>query len=75
MHVYLFVLGFFFFFTVTRHFDWTVKPVNQFSRQVNCAISCLVYSPYVCTCDNPLAEAHGLSSRTDARTTHYVTLT
>ena len=25
--VYLFVLG---------HFDWTVKPVNQFSRQVNC---------------------------------------
>ena len=35
-HVYLFVLGF--FFTVICHFDWTVKPVNQFSRQVNCGI-------------------------------------
>ena len=35
-HVYLFVLGF--FFTVICHFDWTVKPVNQISRQVNYGI-------------------------------------
>ena len=32
----------------------------------NIAISCLVYGSCVCTGDNPLAEARGLSSRTDA---------
>ena len=26
---------FFFFFFTVMHFDWTVKPVNQFSSQVN----------------------------------------
>ena len=31
-HVYLFVLV---FFSPLCHFGWTVKPVNQFSRQVN----------------------------------------
>ena len=36
IEVYLFVLGF--FFTVICLFDWTVKPVNQFSRQVNFGI-------------------------------------
>ena len=30
--MYLFVLG---FFSTLCHFDWTVKPVSQFSRQVN----------------------------------------
>ena len=31
--MYLFVLG---FFSTLCHFDWTVNPVNQFSRRVNC---------------------------------------
>ena len=31
-HLYLFVLG---FFSPLCHFDWTVKPVHQFSREVN----------------------------------------
>ena len=32
------------------------------------AISKLEYGPSVCTGDNPLADARGLSSRTDAQT-------
>ena len=35
-HVYLFVLGFF----TLCHFDWTIKPVDQFSHQVNWDYDC-----------------------------------
>ena len=44
---------------------------HQISPKVqmhNSAIRCLVYSPCVCTGDDPLTEARELSSRTDAWT-------